>query len=161
MLAFEGLVIAAFLLRLVYGGDAPPPAPLPAPARDASREIPATQGAPAAPVPVPKAAIEFKTESSGRLAEISAPDPRHALLAFCAHPANGGKLTPLALAQALPQNGGERLGIVRDMDDLSSLKAVKIRRDGRTHQWVIGDASRPIVLDPVPTFPPGAQPVPF
>lgn len=144
------LVAASFLLRFDVAA-APPPQPRILPASK-----PTVPESKEATVPLGGAvsvseAVEFTIGPSGALAGVSGPDPGRALAAFCKHSSNVGRLSPLAVTEALPARAGERLGIVRDFTNVAVPKAVRIRQDPRTRRWLIGDGASQIV--PAPASP--------
>jgi hypothetical protein len=160
-LGIEALVIAAVVMRLVTGRGQEPPPPAPVAVEVPQQAAAAAPTAPAAKTPDSKPGVEYRNEASGQLSEIAAPDARQALIAFCKHPSNRGKLTPLAIGPTVPRSAGERLGLIRDADDVAAVKAVRIRRDIRTNRWIIGVPWRPVELEKAPILPPGSETVPI
>jgi hypothetical protein len=111
---------------------------------------------------VPKPAdIVFRTDASGNLAEVAGPDPKRTFVAFCLHDSHAGRLSPVAIAAAVPPHTGVRIGIIRDLTDLTIPRSVRIRRDARSQRWVIGDGATPISLDRAPDLPPGVETTPL
>jgi len=107
--------------------------------------------APVSAEPPPKApkAI-YTTDGEGRLTQVSARDPESVLLAYCNHEQFAKSLSPIALTPAVPPRPGVRLGLVRDLNDLSAERCISIRRDRRTGKWASGDGRRPIERQPIP-----------
>jgi hypothetical protein len=102
----------------------------------------AAGNASSSPAPNPLAA-HFRLDEEGRVTEVSGADPKIVLAELCAHEQFVHDLSPITVAPAVPPSAGARLGLVRDMRDLSVTRCVAIHRD-LSGRWVIGDGQRPI-----------------
>jgi hypothetical protein len=123
-----------------------------------ARQTPVANTIVAAPAPSPKAAsgaaslspalnplaASFRFDEQGRVTEVSGPDPKIVLAELCAHEQFINNLSPLAVVPAVPASAGARLGLVRDMRDLSATRCVAMHRDMNSGRWVVGDGQRPI-----------------
>lgn len=105
--------------------------------------------------------IQIEEASSEELTQISGPNPRSVLIAFCDHKKNRGRLSAREIIPAVPPASGVRLGVMDDMDNLMVPVAVTIRRDRHTQRWVIGNGSNPIVPSALARMTPGSTRVPF
>jgi hypothetical protein len=124
---------------------APPstsPGAEPGSSSDSSRPAPKNSGA------------VFRTDEEGRVTEVSGPDPKVVLSELCAHEQFIQNLSPVALAPAVPASAGTRLGLVRDMRNLSGTRCVAIHRDPNSGRWVVGDGLNPIETQEAPYLPP-------
>ena len=105
--------------------------------------------------PAPKrSGAVFQFDQEGRVTEVSGPDPKVVLSELCAHEQFIQNLSPVALAPAVPASPGTRLGLVRDMRDLSGTRCVAIHRDPSNGRWFVGDGLTPIETQEAPYLPP-------
>jgi len=147
-------IVAVLLLTLfpsrqspVSNASAPPPP-------STSRAAAPGAGAEASrPAPKPSAA-QFLVDEEGRVTAVSGPDPKVVLSELCAHEQFVHNLSPVAVAPAVPASAGTRLGLLRDMRDLSGQRCVAIRRDPSSGRWVVGDGLNPIETFAAPDLPP-------
>jgi hypothetical protein len=112
-----------------------------------------------APVPVQPT---IRRDDSGLPVEIRSADPQSVLLSYC-RSLEGGFCDPVELAWTEPLQPGLRVGVFRAFHDL---RAIEIRRDPLTRQWVAGDGRGPVTSFPtqarrlskarVPTSRPGS-----
>ena len=79
------------------------------------------------------------------------------LIRYCLAASSEIRLEPVELTSAVPPFPGTRLGLFREVGNLSSLMAIKIRRESRSHRWVTGDGNRPIVAVDAPQLPADAE----
>jgi hypothetical protein len=123
-----------------------PPSTSPAAALDAgsnsSRPAPKNSGA------------VFRVDREGLVTKVSGPNPKVVLSALCAHEQFVQILSPVALAPAVPASPGTRLGLVRDVRDLSGTRCVAIHRDPSNGRWFVGDGRKPIETQKAPDLPP-------
>ncbi|MCP3980243.1 MAG: hypothetical protein GY716_13140 [bacterium] len=104
--------------------------------------------------------VRVTTDDDGRVTKISGSDPAAILRAYCKTEPSFGILTPLEITSAVPPYPGIRLGILRDSDRIEQRYAVRIRKDRRTRQWMVGNGSQPIVPIRAPTLPEDARRIP-
>jgi hypothetical protein len=93
-------------------------------------------------------AVELLLDTGGRVFQVSGPNPRSVLRAYCGAALPGRRLELVNLIAAAQP--GARLGLVRDPADVSKLLAVTIREDAATQRWIAGDGLAPIVAGPAP-----------
>lgn len=100
--------------------------------------------------------ISYQLDGEGSLTQVTAADPRAALVAFCQHETNARTLRALSIA---PDAGAAelRIGVMRDADHPGTFAWVSIRRDTRTGRWTIGDGVAPVQLERDRSLPPGAE----
>jgi hypothetical protein len=96
-------------------------------------------------------------DESGRVIEISGPDPTSVLLAYCVR----GQCEPLETVAPVAGPAGVRLGIFAANDGLGPRSAIRIRRRSGAHEWVVGDGSHPIAVAEAPDLPPGTARFPL
>lgn len=130
-------------------------------ATEAPRAEHATSPDPPQPPAVPQETVAFRTDAHGRVTEVSGPDPKTVLVGLCKHAQFSATLSPIAVAPAVPPSAGDRLGFVRDMNDLSVQRCVSIHRDFRTGRWFAGDGREPLEIQRAPTLPPGTEITPL
>jgi hypothetical protein len=147
-IAFVGWVAAVLAVGIgIFGwamwkrdlSDARPESPPPGSASTVKTE----------PAPPPRAVdllslTDVKTDKRGRLTRVTGPNPRTVLLAYCRANPRAAQLEPIGLAASIPPFPGTQLGLFRDIGQESSIRAFKIRKDGRTGRWVAGNGRRPI-----------------
>jgi hypothetical protein len=105
-------------------------------------------------VPDPLRGVEIRTDPAGEIVELSGPDPRSVLLAYCSAGVAAGQREPLELAAPVP---GLRMGIFQDYGALGMLHAIKIRKNVRSGQWVAGNGHHPIRSVDAVQVPPDAR----
>lgn len=121
---------------------------------------PDRQGSQQPPSKLPEAVV-VKTDLQGRVVEVSGPDPKTVLVGLCAQSEFSRTLTPIALAPAVPPSAGDRMGLLRDMNDLSVARYVAIHRDLRTGRWFTGDGLNPLEIQRADTLPPSTAITPI
>lgn len=94
----------------------------------------------AAPVAPPASEPRVERDEQGRLVEIRGADPRSVLRGYCKHEP-GQLCEPVELAWSDPPQPLLRFGVYRAFDDL---RAIEIRHDPMTREWVAGDGRREI-----------------
>lgn len=104
--------------------------------------------------------VEVHTDALGRILAIAGPNPREVLIRFCQAASSSAKLEPVGLTSTVPPFPGTRLGLIRDLDRLDALLAIRIRRESDSHRWITGDGSRPIVVAEAPPLPADAEQIP-
>jgi hypothetical protein len=111
----------------------------------AAIETQARSGAPAS------SSVELVENEKGVLTQVTGPDPKSVLEAFCSHPRNRAKLSPRSFAPSAVRSSGDQIGLVEDHEHGSALKAVVISRDPRSRRWQIGNGKIAIgFLDSIP-----------
>lgn len=91
-----------------------------------------------------------KSDTEGRLLQVIGPDPRSVLVGFCTSGRRSDLKDPVGIAELDPPSVSERLGIFRN-NALSNLpsRAIRIRKDDRTGDWIAGDGAIPIPSEAV------------
>jgi hypothetical protein len=102
-------------------------------------------------------ATRIAKDESGRVIEISGPDPTSVLLAYCLR----DQCEPLETAAPVAAPAGVRLGIFTTHDGLGPRSAIRIQRRNGAHDWVVGDGSNPIAVAEAPDLPPGTARFPL
>jgi hypothetical protein len=124
-------------------GAIPPPAP-PRAVAPSTVEAPAAIEAPQRVEQRLLAATKVRTAPDGTPFEISGPDPRSVLLAYCQAMAPERKLEPLGITQTDSRSRNVRLGNFRDLHALQQDFSIRIRKDWKTRRWVTGAGMRQI-----------------
>ena len=95
---------------------------------------------------------EVRTSSDGMVLQVSGPDPRSVLRAYCAASGRAGRLEPLDVApSSAPGVGRARVGLLRDPYRPDDLLSITIREDREGGRWIAGDGVHPLIADPAPT----------
>jgi hypothetical protein len=95
---------------------------------------------PKQPVRVNLGGTDVTRNEYGQVLQVSGPDPRTVLLAYCGVDLPTPNCEPNALTDTVPRFSGARLGLFRRD---GTLYAVRIRREsGR--DWVVGDGEEPV-----------------
>jgi hypothetical protein len=104
---------------------------------------------PRAPQPpaVPRApATKVSRDRSGAVLQVRGASPADVLREFCASSPPGRTFEPVALAHGVPPSRGLRVGLIRDLSDLTNDFAIYILRNERSGQWEAGDGQRPVFV---------------
>ena len=121
----------------------------------------APPAAPAAPAPPTPSLTLPRTDAAGQLVEVSGPDPRSVLVAFCNTGRNAGRRQPFGIGPSLPPSAAGRMGLFRSLDQPEApLRAIRIWREARSGRWSAGNGHDPITTEPAPDLPPGLTIVP-
>lgn len=104
------------------------------------------EGPTAAPVLSPASLVEVRTGPSGVLTQVTGPDPRSVLEAFCAHPSLSNRYLVEAISPGIFAGSGQLQGLLLEREHNFAVKGVLIDRDPRTHRWTIGNGLGPIVV---------------
>jgi len=106
-------------------------------------------------------ATRVRTDAMGRVIEVTGPDPRSVLIAYCEASDSILGLSPLEITSTVPRFRRARLGLFRDFGALDTTYAIRIRRDASTGRWSAGGPSdAPIPVKPAPRLPPDAIRIP-
>lgn len=111
----------------------------------AARAVPTQPSRSARAIGAPSTArfTECRYDDNGDPVQISGPDPSSVLLSFCRAGRGAWLREPVGLVAA-PRDNETRLGLYRDLGDLTSRPAIRIYRDPRTGRWSSGDGRGPI-----------------
>jgi hypothetical protein len=104
--------------------------------------------------------VQLRTDDSGNILTVSAPDPFRVLLAFCAPKPSWHRCEPREIRAAKSGVPGFRWGVFTDSGDDATLRAIEIRRPGAVGRWQTGDGSGPIRAVAAPESPPGTPTMP-
>ena len=147
--------VAVLMLTLFPSRQSPEATTTVPPPQSISPDAALGAGAEASTSARKQSVAKFRIDDEGRVTEVSGPNPTVVLSELCAHEQFVHNLSPVALAPAVPASAGTRLGLVRDMRDLSEPRCVAIRRDPKNGRWVVGDGLNPIETHAAPDLPPG------
>jgi hypothetical protein len=107
------------------------------------------------------AATGVRKDSLGRVLEVTGPDPKSVLIAYCEASESILGLSPLEITGTVPRFRNARLGLFRDLGALDSVYAIRIRKDASTGRWSAGGTSdAPIPVRPAPHLPPDVVRIP-
>jgi hypothetical protein len=109
--------------------------------------------------------ILVRANETGAVTQVSGPDPKGTLAAFCRQPGMPLKYAPVTVSDASPPNPGLRVGVLRSIEGSGELFTIPIWLDAATSQWSVGDGRvsiRPAKLDvgaasPTPAAVPGVD----
>jgi len=127
---------------------------LPAPA-EANTE-PAPTGELATHQQALRSATAVVTDETGRITQVTGPDPGNVLRAFCKNAEGSEFFEPTEVTETVPPSREARLGVFRDLQSLTANQAIRIRRDRQTRRWVAGDGVHPVQVMRQPDLPAGA-----
>jgi hypothetical protein len=96
------------------------------------------------------------TDETGRITQVTGPDPGNVLRAYCENAEGHGYLEPREVTDTVPKSREARLGVFHDPQSLTVDRAIRIRRDRQSRRWVAGDGVHPIQVLARPELPPGA-----
>lgn len=105
-------------------------------------------------------AADVQTDDSGRILSVVGPNPREVLIRYCQAASSSTRFEPVELTAAVPPFPGTRLGLFRELGNVESLLAIRIRREPDSHRWRTGDGNRPIVAIAAPQIPADADRTP-
>ena len=94
---------------------------------------------------------KVRTDSVGQVIEVTGPDPRSVLNAYCRAMAPASRLEPLRLVPSTVR--GTQIGVFRYVNQDRSPLAIEIRMDLRGRRWTAGTGDRPISQATVPRSP--------
>jgi hypothetical protein len=94
-------------------------------------------------------AVEIRANGRGQLLQVTGPDPRMVLQAFCEPSSSQRLCKPVEVTVTNPATASRRIGIFRDPQRVG-LRAIEIvRRDG-AQSWTAGDGLQPVPEMPAP-----------
>lgn len=97
-----------------------------------------------------------RIDATGQLVEVTGPDPRNVLMAYC--DAGAGTRTAIEILPAVPPNPGLRYGLFHSLaHGENSQRVIPIRKDAVTGRWVTGNGRAPIVSMAPPLQPSGTR----
>jgi len=96
-------------------------------------------------------ATKVRTDGRGQVIEVSGPDPRSVLNAYCRAMAPASRLEPLRLEGS--SVSGTQIGVFRHVSQDRSPLAIEIRQDPRGRRWTAGTGDGPISLAAAPRSP--------
>jgi len=106
-------------------------------------------------------ATSVRKDSMGRVLEVTGPDPKSVLIAYCEASDSILGLSPLEITSTVPRFRSARLGLFRDFGALDAVYAIRIRKDASTGRWSAGGKSgAPIPVKPAPHLPPDVVRIP-
>ena len=105
-------------------------------------------------------ATDVQIDDRGRILAVVGSNPREVLIRYCQAASSSTRFEPVELTSAVPPFPGTRLGLFRELGNLNSLLAIRIRRESKSHRWMTGDGSRPIVAVEAPRLPADADRIP-
>ncbi len=85
---------------------------------------------------------EVRTNRAGQVIEVTGPDPRSVLNAYCRAMAPASRLEPLRLVPSSVR--GTQLGVFRHVNQDRSPLAIEIRKDQQGQRWTAGTGDAPI-----------------
>jgi hypothetical protein len=88
--------------------------------------------------------------------QITGPDPRTVLRAYCTAASRGARLEPLAVVPSSLPGARARIGLLRDPRRPDDLLAITIREDPEAGLWRAGEDGKPVLAEPAPTGAEGA-----
>jgi len=96
-----------------------------------------------------------RIDPTGQLVEVTGPDPRNVLIAYCE--AGGGTRRAIEILPAVPPNPGLRYGLFQSLAHENSQRIIPIRKDAVTGRWVAGNGRAPILSMVPPLQPSGTR----
>ena len=96
-------------------------------------------------------ATKVRTDSEGQVIEVTGPDPRSVLNAYCRAMAPASRLEPMRLVPSSVR--GTQIGVFRYVSQDRSPLAIEIRMDPRGRRWTAGTGDGPISLATAPRSP--------
>jgi len=94
-------------------------------------------------------AVEIRVNGRGQLLQVTGPDPRMVLRAFCEPSSSRRLCKPVEVTVTNPATANRRLGVFKDPDRLG-LRSIEIVRQDRAQSWTAGDGLQPVAVTPAP-----------
>ena len=94
-------------------------------------------------------AVEIRANGRGQLLQVTGPDPRMVLRAFCEPSSSRRLCKPVEITVTDPPTASRRLGIFKD-PQRAGLRAIEIVRGDRAQSWTAGDGLHPVAVMPAP-----------
>jgi len=88
-------------------------------------------------------AVEIRANGRGQLLQVTGPDPRMVLQAFCEPSSTRILCKPVEVTVTNPATANRRIGIFRDPQRVG-LRAIEIVRRDRAQSWTAGDGLQPV-----------------
>jgi hypothetical protein len=94
-------------------------------------------------------AVEIRVNGRGQLLQVTGPDPRMVLRAFCEPSSSRRLCKPVEVTVTNPATASRRLGVFRD-PRRTGLRSIEIVRGDRAQSWTTGDGVQPIAVTAAP-----------
>lgn len=125
--------------------------------RLATAAAPLPEPAPSASATPDSDRTNERIDATGQLVEVTGPDPRNVLMAYCE--AGAGTRQAIEILPAVPPNPGLRYGLFYSLShgETAQQRVIPIRKDAVTGRWVAGNGRSPIVSMAPPLQPSGTR----